>query len=54
VTTEVLRYAAFTMDGRGGNPAGLVLDARGLDAVLMQALAANIGYSETAFSGQEA
>jgi PhzF family phenazine biosynthesis protein len=49
VTTEVLRYAAFTMDGRGGNPAGLVLDARGLDAVQMQALAANVGYSETAF-----
>jgi PhzF family phenazine biosynthesis protein len=49
VTTEVLRYAAFTMAGRGGNPAGLVLDARGLDAVQMQALAANVGYSETAF-----
>jgi PhzF family phenazine biosynthesis protein len=49
VTTEVLRYAAFTMDGRGGNPAGLVLDARGLDAMQMQALAANVGYSETAF-----
>ena len=49
MTTEVLRYAAFTMDGRGGNPAGLVLDARGLDAVQMQALAANVGYSETAF-----
>jgi PhzF family phenazine biosynthesis protein len=49
VTTEVLRYAAFTMDGRGGNPAGLVLDAGGLDAMQMQVLAANVGYSETAF-----
>ena len=46
---EVLRYAAFTVDGRGGNPAGLVLDAGGLDAAQMQAVAADVGYSETAF-----
>ena len=32
MSTEVLRYAAFTTsDGRGGNPAGVVLDAGGLD-----------------------
>jgi len=49
VTTEVLRYAAFTVDGCGGNPAGVVLDARGLDAADMQAIAADVGYSETAF-----
>jgi PhzF family phenazine biosynthesis protein len=49
VTTEVLRYAAFTVDGRGGNPAGVVLDARGLDASQMQAIAADLGFSETAF-----
>jgi PhzF family phenazine biosynthesis protein len=49
VTAEVLRYAAFTVDGRGGNAAGLVLDARGLDAAQMQAIAADVGYSETAF-----
>jgi PhzF family phenazine biosynthesis protein len=49
VTAEVLRYAAFTVDGRGGNPAGLVLDAGGLDAAQMQAVAADVGYSETAF-----
>jgi PhzF family phenazine biosynthesis protein len=47
--TEVLRYAAFTVDGRGGNPAGMVLDARGLDGTDMQAIAAEVGYSETAF-----
>ena len=46
---QVLRYAAFTVDGQGGNPAGLVLDARGLDATQMQAIAADVGYSETAF-----
>jgi PhzF family phenazine biosynthesis protein len=47
--TEVLRYAAFTVDGRGGNPAGVVLDAGGLDGTDMQAIAAEVGYSETAF-----
>ena len=49
MTTDVLRYAAFTVDGRGGNPAGIVLDARGLDAAEMQAIAADVCYSETAF-----
>lgn len=45
----VLRLAAFTDDPRGGNPAGVVLDAAGLDATAMQAIAADVGYSETAF-----
>jgi PhzF family phenazine biosynthesis protein len=49
VIAQVLRYAAFTVDGQGGNPAGLVLDARALDATQMQAIAADVGYSETAF-----
>ncbi|CAL9463459.1 putative isomerase YddE [Nocardiopsis dassonvillei] len=43
------RYAAFTSDPAGGNPAGVVLDAAGLDAESMTALAAEVGYSETAF-----
>jgi PhzF family phenazine biosynthesis protein len=47
--TTVLRYAAFTSDPAGGNPAGVVLDARGLDDASMQAIAAEVGYSETAF-----
>jgi PhzF family phenazine biosynthesis protein len=46
---EVLRYTAFTDRPEGGNPAGVVLDARGLDAARMQAIAADVGYSETAF-----
>jgi PhzF family phenazine biosynthesis protein len=52
VTAEVLRYAAFTVDGRGGNPASVVLDAGALDVAEMQAIAADavdVGYSETAF-----
>ncbi len=47
--TEVLRYAAFTDDPRGGNPAGVVLDAAGLDDAKMQGIAAEVGFSETAF-----
>ncbi|MBT2387794.1 PhzF family phenazine biosynthesis isomerase [Streptomyces sp. ISL-11] len=48
-STEILRYAAFTSDPAGGNPAGVVLDASGLDARAMSAAAAEVGYSETAF-----
>jgi PhzF family phenazine biosynthesis protein len=46
---EILHYAAFTDRPEGGNPAGVVLDARGLDAAAMQAIAARLGYSESAF-----
>jgi PhzF family phenazine biosynthesis protein len=49
VTAEVLRYAAFTVNGSGGNPAGVVLDAGSLSDAQMLAIAAAIGYSETAF-----
>lgn len=47
--TTVLRYAAFTSEPAGGNPAGVVLDAHDLDDATMQAIAAEVGYSETAF-----
>jgi PhzF family phenazine biosynthesis protein len=47
--TEVLRYTAFSDDPAGGNPAGVVLDARGLSEGEMRAIAAQVGYSETAF-----
>jgi PhzF family phenazine biosynthesis protein len=45
----VLRYAAFTTDPNGGNPAGVVLDAADLDDEAMLAIAAEVGYAETAF-----
>lgn len=47
--TGILRYSAFTHDPAGGNPAGVVLDASGLDDAAMRAIAAEVGYSETAF-----
>lgn len=49
MTPTILRYSAFTTDPEGGNPAGVVLDARGLDATAMQRIATQVGYSETAF-----
>lgn len=49
MTAAVLRYSAFATDPQGGNPAGVVLDARGLSAEAMQRIAAEVGYSETAF-----
>jgi len=49
MSTEILRYAAFTDTPEGGNPAGVVLDASGLGDAGMQAIATDVGYSETAF-----
>jgi PhzF family phenazine biosynthesis protein len=46
----ILRYAAFTTDPTTGNPAGVVLDARDLTDTEMQRIAAEVGYSETAFA----
>lgn len=46
---EVLRYTAFSTDPSGGNPAGVVLDASSLDDAAMLAIAAEVGFSETAF-----
>ncbi len=49
MSVDILRYSAFTDTPAGGNPAGIVLDATGLDESTMQAIAAEVGYSETAF-----
>ncbi|RAG84811.1 phenazine biosynthesis protein PhzF [Streptacidiphilus pinicola] len=46
---DILRYTAFSSDPSGGNPAGVVLDARALDDEAMLAVAAEVGYSESAF-----
>ncbi|CAM5575724.1 PhzF family phenazine biosynthesis isomerase [Streptomyces atroolivaceus] len=48
-SAEVLRYTAFSADPAGGNPAGVVLDASRLDDTAMLAVAAELGYSESAF-----
>jgi PhzF family phenazine biosynthesis protein len=46
---DVLRYVAFSDRPDGGNPAGVVLDAAGLSDERMREIAAEVGYSETAF-----
>ncbi|MGV9847333.1 PhzF family phenazine biosynthesis isomerase [Streptomyces sp. NPDC003442] len=48
---DVLHYSAFTTRPDGGNPAGVVLDAAAVadDDAAMTAIAARVGYSETAF-----
>lgn len=43
------RYAAFSSDPRGGNPAGVWIGDVLPDAATMQRIAARVGYSETAF-----
>jgi len=40
---------AFTLEGTGGNPAGVVLDANQLTSKEMQKVAHKLGFSETAF-----
>lgn len=45
----VLHYDAFTLAPDRGNPAGIVLDADGLGEARMQAIAARVGFNETAF-----
>ena len=47
--TAILRYTAFTDTPEGGNPAGVVLDASELSDAEMQQIAADVGYSESAF-----
>ncbi|MFI5803128.1 PhzF family phenazine biosynthesis protein [Streptomyces sp. NPDC051561] len=46
---QVLHYTAFSAEPSGGNPAGVVLDASALGDEEMLAIAARLGYSETAF-----
>ena len=50
---RVQRIAAFSCGGTGGNPAGVVLAEALPDAARMQAVAAEVGFSETAFATPE-
>ncbi|MGP4104008.1 PhzF family phenazine biosynthesis protein [Nonomuraea sp. KM90] len=46
---EVLKYVAFSTTPAGGNPAGVMLDATGVDDATMAKIAEHVGFSETAF-----
>ncbi len=45
----IARLSAFTTDPTGGNPAGVWIGDRLPDAATMQSIAADVGFSETAF-----
>jgi PhzF family phenazine biosynthesis protein len=47
---DVLRIAAFSDGAAGGNPAGVVIGAEMPSAEVMQRVAAEVGFSETAFA----
>lgn len=49
---ELLRLAAFAAGGRGGNPAGVWLGDELPTVGDMQQVAADVGYSETAFNAR--
>jgi PhzF family phenazine biosynthesis protein len=53
-TVDVRIVHAFVRDGEGGNPAGVVLDADALSAQDKQAVAREVGLSETAFVSRSA
>ncbi|WP_442599865.1 PhzF family phenazine biosynthesis protein [Neobacillus sp. D3-1R] len=46
---DVYELSAFTMNCRGGNPAGVVLETNGLTDIEMLEIAKKVGFSETAF-----
>ncbi|MEL7231338.1 MAG: PhzF family phenazine biosynthesis protein [Pseudomonadota bacterium] len=50
---DIQRIAAFSYDGLGGNPAGVVLLDEPIPEAEMARIAAEVGYSETAFAVQK-
>ncbi|MGA2081732.1 MAG: PhzF family phenazine biosynthesis protein [Holophaga sp.] len=51
---DVLRFAAFSDGDAGGNPAGVLIAGRLPGPEEMQRIAAQVGFSETAFAAPEA
>ncbi|MCF6232625.1 MAG: PhzF family phenazine biosynthesis isomerase [Rhodobacteraceae bacterium] len=47
---DILKLASFTRDGTGGNPAGVVIGDAHPEQAVMQEIAAQVGFSETAFA----
>ena len=51
--TNVLRLAAFSRNGEGGNPAGVAFYDEMPTAERMLSVAKEVGYSETAFVAKQ-
>ena len=47
---EILRIAAFSDGNAGGNPAGVAITEKHPPVEAMQRIAADVGFSETAFA----
>ncbi|MEQ3515338.1 PhzF family phenazine biosynthesis protein [Pseudoalteromonas sp. BZB3] len=52
-STNAILVNSFTMDGKGGNPAGVVLNADNLSYDEKLKIAQAVGYSETAFVSKD-
>ncbi|WP_162651648.1 PhzF family phenazine biosynthesis isomerase [Lentilitoribacter sp. Alg239-R112] len=50
---KIEKIAAFSEDGRGGNPTGVLLLDEEIQSDEMQYLASNLGYTETAFASRQ-
>jgi PhzF family phenazine biosynthesis protein len=50
---DIQKIASFSQNGQGGNPAGVVITDTLPDADVMQKIAADVGYSETAFAAPQ-
>ncbi|GLX79254.1 phenazine biosynthesis protein PhzF [Thalassotalea insulae] len=53
MTLKAYQVDAFTNQGQGGNPAGVVLNADKLSPQQMQTIAKTLGFSETAFISKD-
>ncbi|MGB7194170.1 MAG: PhzF family phenazine biosynthesis isomerase [Collimonas pratensis] len=53
MTTKILKLAAFSDGVHGGNPAGVWIDQVLPEAAAMQAIAAEVGFSETVFAAPD-
>ncbi len=49
---DILHIAAFSSNGQGGNPAGVVIENVLPTPTVMQQVAAEVGYSETVFAAK--
>lgn len=49
MTVQVQQLSAFPFEGRGGNPAGVVLNGAEMADSKMQEIASQVGHSETVF-----
>lgn len=50
---NIFKRAAFSLNNKGGNPAGVVIMSEPLSDKSMLSIASDLGYAETAFLSHE-